>query len=378
VKKRRIVISINTSWNIINFRAGLIKALIEQGYEVVAVAPEDEYSLRLEEIGCRFLPLPMDNKGTSPLRDFILLFNYWRLLQREKPDAFLGYTIKPNIYGSLAAHALGIPVINNIAGLGTAFISDNLLTKFVKLLYRLALSRSQMVFFQNKDDHSLFIKMKLVRSQHTGVLAGSGIDLEQFQPAGDTTPVSEEPFLFLLVARLLWDKGVGEYVEAARIVRASAINAKFQILGFLDVENRTAVERKVVDRWVEEGTIEYLGQTDDVRPFIAASHCVVLPSYREGTPRSLLEAAAMGKPLIATDVAGCRDVIDNGENGFLCQVRDPDHLAQRMLELITLPDDKREAMGKASRKKAELEFDERIVAGHYLATLEDIFSKSGN
>ncbi|PCI05303.1 MAG: glycosyltransferase family 1 protein [Hyphomicrobiales bacterium] len=375
--QKKIIISINTSWNIFNFRAGLIQALIDAGYKVVAVAPQDEYSERLEALGCRFIPLPMDNKGTSPVNDIILFFRYLQILRHERPDAFLGYTIKPNVYGSLAANRLKIPVINNVSGLGTAFIRENFLTKIVQSLYRWAFRRSHMVFFQNGDDRALFVQEKLVKLQSTDVLPGSGINLEYLKPDGHSSPNAGEPYVFLLIARLVFDKGIREYVEAARIVRNKMPNVKFQILGFLDVENRTAVKRDEVDGWVKEGTIDYLGTTDDVRPFIAASHCVVLPSYREGTPRTLLEAAAMGKSLITTDVPGCREVVDHEKNGFLCRVRDPEHLAERMLNFIELTDDERTSMGKASRKKVEKEFDERIVINRYLETLESIFNKTG-
>jgi len=371
--KPKIILSINTSWNIYNFRGGLVRALQRAGYEVVAVAPCDDYSRRLvDELGCRYVPLPMDNKGTSPAKDLILFWRFYRILRRERPVAFLGYTIKPNVYGSLAAHALGIPVINNISGLGTAFIKDGLLTRIVKRLYRLALLRSARVFFQNEDDRSLFVRERLVQHDQTDVLPGAGIDLEKFCPRENTDVATHQSPCFLLVARLLWDKGVGEFIEAARLVKQQNPQVKFQLLGFLDVQNKTAVDRKRVDGWVAQGLIDYLGVTDDVRPFIAAADCVVLPSYREGTPRTLLEAAAMGKPLIATDVPGCREVVEHGVNGLLCKVRDGKDLSRRMLEFIELHSGERQKMSIASRTKVEKEFDEKIVVERYLDALSNI------
>lgn len=397
---RKLVISINAAWNIYNFRSGLIRALVEAGYEVVAAAPFDDYAPRLAALGCRYVALPMDNKGTSPLRDLILLWCFWRLLQREQPAALLGYTIKPNVYGSIAAHALGIPVINNIAGLGTVFIRGGWLAWVVKLLYRLALSRSRRVFFQNDEDRTIFLRQRLVRSEQTGLLPGSGVDLQHFasvplraaDSVGSTEaghkvkagpllvlpPAEHEdqgiaPFCFLLVARLFWDKGVGEFVEAARRVRKLAPNARFQLLGFLEVQNPAAIDRATVDEWVSEGVVEYLGATDDVRPFLAAADCVVLPSYyMEGTPRSLLEAAAMARPIITTDWVGCRNVVDDGVNGMLCRVRDAGDLADRMLAMAGLPQAQRAAMGAAGRAKVEREFDERIVIGKYLLELNRV------
>lgn len=365
---KRVLIAINTSWNIFNFRAGLIRGLRERGYDVIAVAPPDAYAPRLAELGCRYVPLAMDNKGTSPLKDLALTIRFWRLLRREKPDVFLGYTIKPNVYGSMAARVLGIPVINNIAGLGTAFIKQNWLTRLVKGLYRIGLGGSKIIFFQNEDDRALFVRNGIVKPERTALLPGSGIDLLRFAPA--TAPVAGAPFSFLLVARLLWDKGVGEYVEAARLVREQRPDAQFRLLGFLDVDNRTAVSRAAVDAWVTEGVIDYLGTSDDVRPHLAAADCVVLPSYREGTPRTLLEAASMAKPLIATDVPGCRQVVDDGVNGYLCRPRDAPDLAAKMLAMLELGDEGRRAMGLAGRVKMEREFDEAIVVARYLEAIE--------
>ena len=362
----KVVIALNTAWNLANFRAGLIKALVAAGYEVVAVAPADAYAQRLQAMGCRFVPLPMDNKGTHPGRDLLLLWRFYWLLKRERPDVYLGYTVKPNIYGSLAAHRLGIPVINNIAGLGAVFIRDGWLTRLVRSLYRLALARSIKVFFQNDDDRALFVSGRLVDAAVTDRLPGSGIDLKQFVPV----PLpNKTPIRFLLIARMLWDKGVGEFVEAARLLKAQGVNAEFCLLGFLDVQNPAAISRREMDAWVNEGVVRYLGVSDNVREEIAQADCVVLPSYREGTPRTLLEAAAMARPIVTTDAVGCREVVDDGVNGYLCRPKDAVDLAEKMKQIAGLSPEERTAMGLRGRAKVEREFDEQIVIGKYLGAV---------
>lgn len=364
----RIVVSINTAWNIYNFRAGLIRALLEHGHEVIALAPPDAFSPKLEEMGCRFVPIVMDNKGTNPVKDLAVAITYWKSLREIRPAVFLGYTIKPNVYGSLAAQALGIPVINNVSGLGTAFLGNGALQRIVEKLYRMALWRSRRVFFQNEDDRALFVERRLVSPERTGVLPGSGIDLERFTP--EPLPACGDSSLrFLLIGRVLYDKGVGEFVEAARALKSEGQRGRFAILGFLDVENRTAVPHATMDAWVAEGAIEYLGTTDDVRPYIAAADCVVLPSYREGTPRTLLEAAAMARPLIATDVPGCREVVDDGVTGMLCRMKDPGDLARCMRAIIAMSPEQRRAMGLAGRRKMEGQFDEQLVITAYLKAI---------
>jgi glycosyltransferase involved in cell wall biosynthesis len=367
--KKRIVISINTTWNVYNFRIGLIKALIERGYDVVALAPNDEYAPLLEELGCRCVHLPMDKNGSNPLKDAALCLRYYRTLRSLRPDAFLSYTIKPNVYGSLAAHLLGIPVVNNIAGLGSTFIRETFLTKVVRLLYKVALSRSHRVFFQNEDDLKLFSKMGLVNRQATALVPGSGINLDNYLPE----PVPDDharPYKFLMVARVLKDKGIEEYVEAARLLRAAGVRAEFQLLGSIDAANPNSISAERISQWEAAGLLCYLGKTDDVRPYLASADCVVLPSYREGVPRSLLEAAAMARPIIATNVAGCRDAVDDEVNGFLCEVKNAASLAEKMKKMVGLTRARRAEMGFAGRRKVEAEFDEKLVIHKYFSAIE--------
>jgi glycosyltransferase involved in cell wall biosynthesis len=377
--KPKVIIALNSSWNLHNFRSGLIRELVTEGYEVVAVAPDDAYSARLSDLGCRFVALPMDNQGTHPLRDLLLFFRFWLLFHRERPDVLLAYTVKPNVYGSLAAGLLGIPVVNNIAGLGAVFIKGGWLVRLVRGLYRLALRRSAKVFFQNQDDQALFIEAGLVKPEQTDLLPGSGIDLTRFrsdkQLSMPSANNSGRPFRFLLIARMLRDKGVVEYVAAAKKIRARWPNVECGLLGFLDVQNPAAISTKEMDAWVAKGDVRYLGVSDDVRLEIAQADCIVLPSYREGTPRTLLEAAAMAKPIITTDAVGCREVVDDGVNGYLCQVRDADDLAAKMHAMLGLSVAERAVMGAAGRNKMELQFDEKIVIDKYLHAVGELLGK---
>lgn len=367
----RVLISINTAWNIFHFRAPLIRALKAAGFEVLSAAPADPYRERLRQMVDAHYDLPMDNAGTSPIRDLILLLRYGALLQKTKPAVLLAYTIKPNIYGTLAARFLRIPVINNVSGLGTAFLRDDWLTRVACELYKFAFQWSSIVFFQNPSDRDLFLARGLVAREKTRLIPGSGIDLERFKPMHASREINA-PIRFCLIARLLRDKGVVEFVEAARRVKVQYPNTVFNLVGPTSVKNQTAIPLEEVQGWVKEGVVEYLGETEDAKSVIAAQDCIVLPSYREGMSRVLLEAAAMGKPLIASDVPGCHDVVTDAVNGFTCTVRDAAALAEAMLRFLSLTPEERTAMGRASRLKAENEFDEKIVFKAYIDAIMSV------
>ena len=364
---RRVILAANSAWNIVNFRAGLIAALKAKGYEPVVVAPvEQAPEARRRALGVEWVPLRIDRSGLNPLADARLLADYRRILRRLRPAAFLGFTIKPNIYGCLAARLLCIPAIANVSGLGTVFIKPGPLLALVTRLYRFAFARAAIVFFQNAEDRALFVERRIVRRGQARLLPGSGVDLERFSPE----PEPAGPFTFLLVTRLLGDKGVREYAEAARSLRAHLPSARFQLLGPLDEGNRTAIQRSELQGWVDEGSVDYLGETDDVRPFIRDAHAVVLPSYREGLPRSLLEAAAMERPLVATDVPGCRELVEDGVNGLLCEARSAASLAAAMRQLAELAPEDRRRMASEARRKVQEQYSEEIVIDAYLDALE--------
>ena len=362
----------NTAWYLFNFRLNLMKGLLNSGYEVVAIAPEDDTVEKLQQTGCQFFNLKMDNKGLNPFADFRLKKTLEKIYEELSPDLVVHYTIKPVIYGSLTAAKLGIPFVNNITGLGTAFIKKNWVTWFVKRLYRLSQKNADHVFFQNSDDKELFRKNKLIpENVPQEVIPGTGIDTIKFPQK--PYPKSN-PDTFLLIARLIWDKGVGEFVEAARQIKLEFSDVCFQLLGFLDVKNRTAISRQQVQIWTEQGVIEYLGETDDVREHIASSSCVVLPSYREGLPRTLLEAASMARPIIATDVTGCREVVEHGVNGYLCKARDADDLAKKMRDMVKLSINERREMGLRGREKMKENFDEKIIVEKIVSRIECVLN----
>jgi glycosyltransferase involved in cell wall biosynthesis len=369
----KIVVAVNSSWNLINYRMTLIKSLVSAGYEVITVAPSDAYFERLGALGCRNLIMSMDANGVNPLRDLSLLWSFLRLFWSERPDLYLGFTAKPNLYGSLIAHFFGVPVINNIAGLGLVFTNVSWLTHLLSLLYRLILPRSAKVFFQNNEDQEMFISKGFVQQKTADCLPGSGVDLTKYA----TVPLPNNSRIrFLLIARMLWEKGVGEFVEASRLLKKQGIDAECCLLGFIDVKNHNAISQKQIDTWVDEGVISYLGASDEVASEIAKADCIVLPSfYREGTPRSLLEGAAMGRPIITTNSVGCRDVVEHGLNGYLCIPKDPSDLANKMAQIVTRSSDERTAMGVFSREKAEREFDEEIVIKKYLQAVEACLKK---
>jgi glycosyltransferase involved in cell wall biosynthesis len=312
----------------------------------------------------------MENKGTNPLEDLLLTKRFYEVYRHVKPDVILQYTIKPNIYGTLAAKLAGIPTINNVSGLGTVFIVRNFVSKVALKLYKFAFRYPSKVFFQNTEDRQLFLDHQLIREKITDVLPGSGIDTERFKPAAFFT--RNQRFTFLMVARVLYEKGVVEYVEAARIIKASYPEVRCQLLGGIDESGNIGIKRAVFEPWVEEGVIEYLGISGTVEEHLAEADCVVLPSYREGTPKTLLEAAAMGKPIVTTNVPGCRETVIEGWNGFLCEVKNSQDLADKMIKMYQLPDPELEKLGRASRQLAEDKFDERYVIEKYVTAVQSV------
>lgn len=347
----------------------LLKALFEQGHELHTIAPNDEYTPRLIEAGCIHHRVTMDSRGANPIKDSALIFELYSIYKKVKPDLILHFTIKPNVYGTIAASMLKIPVINNVCGLGTVFLKNNLVSVIAILLYRISFRFANKVFFQNPDDLNLFIEKKLVPREVVDIVPGSGIDLGRFTPGVFNR---NKMFTFLLISRLITDKGVIEYIEAVRKLKREGISARFQVLGAMDPEHKRGIKVHIINEWIRTGVIEYLGTTDNVKPYIHAADCIVLPSYREGTPRTLLEAASSAKPIITTDVPGCNHVVRHNYNGLLCKLKDADDLAEKMKMMASMDDDDLRELGKNGRAKVESEFNECLVIDKYVATISNL------
>ncbi len=392
----------NTAWSIYNFRLGLIKALQADGHKILVVVPPDKrYVALLQEIDCQVTTIPMDNMGANPLRDGALLLRYIKYIYRAQPQLSILFTIKPVIYGAIASWITRTPSLSVITGLGTAFIRDNQLTRIVGTLYRVALRRTNKVFFLNGEDMRFFRSKGIINdaqyittipgegvnlsvyandfkeivsknASRVIVIPGSGIDIERFKSVDN----NNNGFSFILVARMIRDKGVVEFVEAARMLRQRFPTVKFKLLGYIGVQNRGAITQMEIDHWVSEGVVEYLGSASDVRPFLINANCVVLPSYREGISRTLLEAAAMSLPIVTTNVPGCRDIVEDGVNGFLCAPRSAHDLADKLALLLELSDEQRAEMGRRGREKVEREFDEKIVIDKYRESISSILEQS--
>ncbi len=360
----------NSFWSIHNFRGGPIRALLAAGHPVHVVAPDDDYSPLLRDMGCHVHIMPMASKGRNPFQDIALTWRLYRLYRQIRPAVCFHYTIKPNIYGAMAAHWAGIPSVSITTGMGTVFINKSLVTHVVRLLYGYAFRHTLENWLLNHADFEAMVEGGLVDARKARLLPGEGVNLDHFSLA--PWPKNDGTFRCLLIARLLRDKGVLEFVEAARVVKASMPQVRFQLLGPADVENPTAISREQVSQWEKEGLVEYLGVTQEVRPFIAQAHCIVLPSYREGLSRTLLEASAMGRPIVTTDVQGCREVVDEGVNGWVVPAQDATALAAKMLHAANMSEGDLIAAGTAGRAKVAQNFDERLVIAEYFRILGKI------
>jgi len=354
----RVLIFGSVVESLITFRGPLLQEMLNSGHQVFACAPYPTKDItdRLADMGVSYREVDIKRTGISPIDDIRSLTGLVNLFKEIKPDVFLGYTIKPVIYGSFAARLVGVPrIYSMITGLGYAFTAKGFKSRVVgliaKRLYSLALSVNQKVFFQNPDDLQLFMEKGLIKIPEKAVMVnGSGVDIDVFRPVPYPESLS-----FLLIARLIKDKGIYEYVEAARIIRQKYPAVKFRLVGFID-ENPSAISEQELQALVEAGTIEFLGRLLDVRPAIAESSVYILPSYREGTPHSVLEAMAMGRAIITTDTPGCRETVNDGENGFLVPVKEVSGLVESIEQFIQQPA-KIELMGQASRRIAEQKYD---------------------
>lgn len=360
----RIVLLGSFSTSLINFRGPLIERMVAEGHEVIGCAPgRDELAEKsLRRMGARYIPVELNRTGMNLAADLASVTHLYGVFRRLKPDALFSYTVKPVIYGSIAARLAGVPrIYSMITGLGYAFmgttLKQRLLNRVVTFLYRAALRLNRAVFFQNEDDANLFVKQGLVSRKKITITGGSGIDLDHYP----VEPLPEPPPRFLMCGRILIEKGVREYVEAAGTLKRRHPEAQFEFLGPFDVDNPAGVKEAQLNAWNRDGQVRFHGFAADVRPFFRNCSVFVLPSYREGTPRTVLEAAAMGRPIITTDgPGGCRQTVRPGESGFLVPIKDTEALARAMERFITQPE-LIGKMGAAGRRYMEEKFDVRIV-----------------
>lgn len=365
-KKPTLALVANSAWNIHNFRRGLIDAFLAKGYRVLLLAPDGPERANLEATGAYFISLDnLRRKGLNPLRDLALGRELYRIYRDQNVRIALHFTIKPVIYGSFAARRAGAQNICTLTGLGYTFLAGRKTNRLVRLLYRLALKRADVVFFHNPDDRDLFVRDGLVPASRAAVVPGSGLRLADYP----VTPYGEAiPGRFLFAGRLLTDKGIREFVNAARLAKRQNPTLSFHLLGPFDPGNPAGIAAEELETWTREGIVEYDGVAADIRPHLRRSSVVVLPSYREGCPRVLLEAAASGRALIGADVAGVREVVKDGENGWLVPVKNVEVLAEVMLaaaEQASLA-----SMGLAGRAWVKQEFGEEVVVGRYLQVVK--------
>lgn len=378
----KILYFANTEWYLYNFRLSLIRQVRELGIEVVLISPPGSYGQRLRELGFKWIPLPMDRRSLNPFAELRLVLAIIKIYASEKPDLVHLFTIKSVIYGSIAAVLTGVKYrINAITGLGHVFISNSLrarsLRPLVRMLVRFAVNSSRgRLILQNIDDRELFLKNRLIEAQYIRIIRGSGVNISRFNTS-QRVKSNVEPLRVLLATRLLWEKGVAEYVSAARELLKEKINITFLIAGSPDPGNPASVPEDSISSWQREGVIVLLGHTDDMPSLLQTVDLVVLPSYREGTPRILLEAAACGLPIVTTDVPGCREIVSHQFNGLLVAARDCHQLAAAIHYMATNPTE-RTRMGKAGRDKVLAEFDETIVINSTLNVYDELMTQTGD
>jgi len=353
------IISTNT------VRRKLTETLIEKGYKVTVLSTGTDKELNF----ARKLGFDVINVGTSntnPKEVLHYIKNVYKALKLINANLCLTFTMRPAIWGNMVCRILKIPVITNITGIGPLADSDSMAYRVARTLYRTALKKTKVVFFQNTDDLDLFRKKRFIKNEQVNIIPGSGVDVDFFSPIEKKN--KEEKFVFLFISRLIKDKGILEYIAAAGYIKQHYPNVICQVIGPYYNQNLrdNIISEKQVMHWLDNGIVHYLGAAEDVRPFMAEADCIVLPSYREGMSNVLLEAASMRRPAIATNVTGCREIIVDNETGFLCKVKDAEDLAKTMIKMIQLDSTEREKMGKAARERVKEKFTKKIVIDAYL------------
>lgn len=360
---KKILILANLDVGLYKFRKALIKELLEQGNEVYIALPKGLLVEKLENMGCHFIETPVDRRGINPATDFKLMMRYFKMIRKIHPDLVITYTIKPNIYGGLAARIKRIPYAVNITGLGTAFQSENMIKKLVVFLYKLSCKKAKTVFFENAENKQVFLNNKIIKEVQTCLLPGAGIDLDEYKMT--LYPEESRNIRFLFIGRVMKEKGVEELLKAAKNIKKIYPEASFDIVGPMEDDYKERIQSLV-----RNGIIYYYGYQEDVKPFIKKCDCFVLPSYHEGMANTLLESAAMGRPLITSRIHGCMEAVKEGENGYLVDVKDARGLEKKMVEFIELSYAQKKKMGEMSRKVMVERFDKRDVVRMTIEGLE--------
>lgn len=354
MKNKKVLIIANLDVGLYKFRKHLIQELLNQGNEVFISLPKGELIANLQEMGCHFLETDLERRGMNPIKDLKLIFTYLGLIRKVSPNWVITYTIKPNIYGGIAASILKIPYAVNITGLGTAFQRDNFIRKLVIFLYRQSCKKASTVFFENQENQDVFLKYNVVKGEQTCLLPGAGVDLQEYQLAD--YPEDFRPIRFLFIGRIMKEKGVDELLEAAQRLKARYPQISFDLVGPMEDDYKQKIQSMV-----KKDILHYYGYQKDVRPFIRKSHCLILPSYHEGMANTLLEAGAMGRPLITSRIHGCMEAVEEGKNGWLVDVKDVRGLECQMRKFIELDYEEKKRMGMASTKRMEENFRKEMV-----------------
>jgi len=370
-KKKKIAVIENGLFSTYTMREGLMQRLLKEGYDVTILTHTNSFVSQVEKTGLHVINIGSGN--LNPWKVLKYIFNLYSALKKIQPDVCLTFSIRPAIWGNFITRHLNIPTITNITGVGPLFISKNLAYRIARSIYRHALQKTKKVFFQNFDDMNLFLQKKFVRKEIAERVPGSGVDYQKFSPMA-IAKTGEENFIFLFIGRLIKDKGIFEFVEAARMIRKKFPNIIFNVIGPFWHQNlkSNTITKSDLQNWIVEGIIDYQGEKKDIRKFIAEADCIVLPSYREGTSNILLEAASMEKAIITSNTTGCKETVDDEVTGFLCKVKDAEDLADKMEKMYLLSEEDRKTMGKKGRQKIIKEFDKQIVINAYLEAIDGI------
>lgn len=362
--KNNILICANSSWNIFNFRYNLIYALIKNNFNVIILSPRDRFTEKLVNIGCKFHEINFNKSNIGFFNNLLLIYRYFIIIKKLKPNLILTYTIKPNLFVSIITKILKIKIYNIITGLGSSFLGNFFIKKLIILLYKFSLSKSNLIIFQNQDDKNMFIKYDILKDQKNEVIKGSGVNTIYYSYYEINKKSKETNFLF--IGRIIKDKGIYELITAFKKILSKYNNINLYILGDIDINNPSKILLSEINQWENDKIINYIGYKEDIRKYIKLSDCIILPSYREGLPKSLLQASSCGRPMISTDVPGCKEVVKDNYNGFLCMKKNSHDLYLKIEKFINSKLEDRIQMGINARDHVIKNFDEKIIIDKYL------------